>query len=168
MKSIILSLIGVIGLLTNATAQETMQFTFIGTLGGNHESVVTTSAKDLKMNDVEILHLDQKSFDTLKIYILSNYREKRGNVASAKNGTADSLSAHSDIKVTGVDSIPLYFEKYAFSELVFSAIGYFRTIGLKTPAVNFVLVRLRYLGHGEAFYRHLIDSPAHADPHPKL
>lgn len=145
-----------------------MQFKFIGNAGGNHESLIITSEKNLKMNDVEILHLDQKSFDTLKIYILRNSFEQRGKVASPKNRTTDSLSAQSDIKVTGVDSIPLYFKKYAFSELVFSAIGYFRTIGLKTPAVNFVLVRLRYLGYGEVFYRHLIDSPAHADPYLRL
>ena len=61
MKTIILSLIGLIGLMSNAIAQETMQFTYIGNAGGNHESVVITTVKDLKMNDVEILLVDQRT-----------------------------------------------------------------------------------------------------------
>ncbi len=168
MKTIILSLIGVIGLLTHATAQETMQFTFIGNAGGNHESLIITSAKDFKMNDVEVLQMDQRTLDTLKIYILRNYREKGGNVALPKNGSTDSLSAQSDIKVTGVDSMPLYFKKYTFSELVFSAMGYFKIVGLKTPTVNFVLERLRFVGGKRFFYRNFVDSPAHADPYLRL
>lgn len=72
--------------MNNATAQETMQFAFIGNAGGNHESVVITTAKDLKMNDVEIQHMDQRTFDTLKSYILRNCGEKKGNVAPPKNG----------------------------------------------------------------------------------
>jgi hypothetical protein len=169
MKPIILPLIGVLGLmLTNATAQETMQFAFIGNTGGNHESLIITSAKDLKMNDVEVLLVDQRTFDTLKTYILRNYREKGGNVASPKNGSTDSLSAQSDIKVTGVDSMPLYFKKYAFSELVYSAMEYFKIVGLKTPTVNFVLERLRFVGGKRFFYRDFVDSPAHADPYLKL
>jgi hypothetical protein len=168
MKPIILSLIGVIGLLTNATAQETMQFTFIGNAAGKHDSLILTSAKDMNMNDVEVLHVDQRIFDTLKIYILRNWLKKRGNVAPPKNGTTDSLNVPSDIKVTGVDSMPLYFNKDAYFELFLSAMPYLINVGLSTPTVNFVLLRLRYLGHEEFFYRHMVDSPAHENPYPKL
>jgi hypothetical protein len=168
MKPIILCLIGLIGLMNSATAQETMQFTFIGNAGGNHESVVITTAKGLKMNDVEILHMGQRTFDTLKAYILHSYREKKGNVAPPKNGTTDSLSAQSDIKVTGVDSTPLYFSKGAFSELVFSAMRYLRTVDLNPLTVNFVLLHLQYLGHERSLHRNFMDSPAHADPYLRL
>jgi hypothetical protein len=169
MKSIILSLIGVIGLLlSHAAAQENMQFTFIGNVGGNHESVIITSAKDLKMNDVEVLHMDQRTLDTLRTYILRNCTEKGSNDAPQKNGTTDTLNAHGNIKVTGVDSIPLYFNKDAYSELIFSAMRYFKIVGLKTPTVNFVLERLRFVGYKRFFYRDFVDSPAHADPYIRL
>jgi hypothetical protein len=169
MKLTILSLIEVVGLIfTNAAAQETMQFTFIGNAGGTHESVIITSVKDLKMNDVEELLVDQRILDTLKSCILRYYIEKRGNVAPTKNGTIDSLNPLSDIKVTGVDSIPLYFNKEAFSELVFSAMRYLRSVNLNHSTVNFVLARLQYLGHEKFFYRDFVDSSRHVDPYLKL
>jgi hypothetical protein len=145
-----------------------MQFTFIGNAGGNHESVIITSAKGLKMNDVEILLVDQRTLDTIKSYILRYYIEKSGNVAPTKNGTTDTLNLLSDIKVTGVDSIPLYFNKDAFSELVYSAMRYLRTVDLNPSTVNFVLRHLLYLGHEKLFHRDFVDSPAHADPYLKL
>ena len=141
-----------------------MQFTFIGNAGGNHESLIVTSAKNSQTNEAEILHLDQKSLDTLKSYILRNSFEQRGKFTS-KKATTDSLYAHRDIEVLGVDSIPLYFEKDAFSELVFSAMEYLKIVGLKTPAVNFVLERLRFVGYKRFFYRDFVDSPAHAGPY---
>jgi hypothetical protein len=168
MKPIILCLIGVIGLLTKATAQETMQFTFIGNASGNHESVVITTAKGLKMNDVEILLVDQRTLDSIKSYILRYYIEKGGTIAPTKNGTTGSSNPPSDIKVAGVDSTPLYFSKGAFSELVFSAMRYLRTADLNPLTVNFVLLHLQYLGHERFLHRNFIDSPAHADPYLRL
>ncbi len=168
MKPIILCLIGLIGLMNSATAQETMQFTFIGLVGGNHESVVITSAKDFKMNNVEVLQMDQRTLDTLKIYILRNYMARRCNAAPPKKGITDSVNAVSDIKVTGVDSIPLYFNRDTFTELVFSTMRYLEMMGLKTPTTHAALQHLRYLGHEEFYHSHLVDSPVHVDPYLEL
>lgn len=119
MKPIILCVIGVLGLLTKASAQEIMQFTFIGSVGGTHDTVILTSTKDLKMKDVEVRYMDQRTFETLKAYILRNWLEKRGKVAPPKNGTTDSFDAHRDIEVTGVNSTPLYFSKAAYFEIFY-------------------------------------------------
>ena len=75
----------------------------------------------------------------------------------------DSPNPLSDIKVAGVDSIPLYFSKDAFSELVFSAMRYLKTVNLNPPTVNFVLLHLQYLGHKRFLHRDFVDSPAHDD-----
>jgi hypothetical protein len=157
MKTVIMCLIGLIELMNSATAQETMQFTFIGTVGGNDESVVLTSAKDLKINDAEVLQMDQRTLDTLKIYILRNYLARRGNADFPKKGITDSVNAVSDIKVTGVDSIPLYFKKDTFTELVFSTMRHLEIVGLKTPTIHAALQHLRYLGHEEFYHSHLVD-----------
>jgi hypothetical protein len=164
MKTIILSLIGLMELMNNATAQETMQFTFIGNAGGNHESVVLTSVKDLEMNDVEILLMDHRALDTLRTYILRNYIERKSGVAPPIKTATDSLDALADIKVTGVDLKPLYFSKDAFSELVYLAMRYFEIRGPMPPNMNFALQHLRYLGHEEFLHRHLEDTSVHLDP----
>lgn len=139
----------------HAAAQEKMEFTFIGNAGGSHESVVMTSAKGLKMKNAEILCLDQRRIDTLRNYILRDYREKGGNVPG-------------DVRVAGVGSKLMYFSKGSFSELVFSAIRYFKSLSLITPTVYNALLHLRYLGHEEFFHRHLQDSPVKLDPYLKL
>ena len=156
MKWILLFLVGMTGLMVrHAAAQGKMEFTFLGNEGGNHESVVMTSAKDLKWKNAEILCLDQRRLDSLRNYILRVYREYGGNVPG-------------DVRVTGVGSKLMYFDKDSFSELVFSSIRYFKSSDLITPTVYNALLHLRYLGHEEFFHRHLQDSPVMVDPYLKL
>jgi hypothetical protein len=80
----------------------------------------------------------------------------------------DTFNDLSDIKVTGVDSMPMFFSKDAFSDLASSAPRYFQNMGQLTPAMEFALLHLRYLGHEDFLYRHLEDSPRHVDSHPPL
>jgi hypothetical protein len=62
MKPIILPRIGLIGLMNGATDQEIIRFTFIGNAGGNHESVVVTTANDFKMKGVQCKLMGEKRY----------------------------------------------------------------------------------------------------------
>jgi hypothetical protein len=169
MKLIILLLpVLLCGFINIAIGQHNIQFIYIGGYSGNDQSVVLTSVKDLKMNDVEILLIDHRTLDTLRAYILRNYMEWRTRVAPPINTTTDTLNALGGIKVIGVDLNPLYFSKDAFSELVFSAMRYLRTVDLNHSTVNFVLLHLKYLGQERFLHRDVVDSSAHADPYLRL
>ncbi|HEV2478065.1 MAG TPA: hypothetical protein VGS79_00310 [Puia sp.] len=166
MKAILFFLIAVGLMSANASAQEIMQFTFIGNAGGSPDSIIVTSVQEFKMNGVEVVHMDNRIVDSLRRYILQKYSEGRSGVASAKDTVNETLNALTYIKVTGVDSMPLYFSKKAFSDLVFSAMRYFDYTGPTTSRVlRFALLRLEYLGQ-ERFFHHswIMDSSARVDP----
>ena len=170
MKATIFSLIAIIGLiLPSASAQQTMQFTFIGNAGGTHDSIIITSVEEFRMKDVEVEHMDYQTVDTLRTYILRNYGKRSSSGTPQKNTMTARLSAHTDIKVTGVDSTPLYFSMDEFSELISSAMRNFNYAGPTTPTLRFALRRLQFLGQERFFYRNIImDSSARVDPRLQL
>lgn len=170
MKAIFFFLIGIGLMSTNASAQEVMQFNFIGNVGGSPDSIIITSVQEFKMNGVEVVQMDNGIVDSLRRYILQKYSEGRSSVAPTKTTVTDTLKGRTYIKVTGVDSMPLYITKDAFSKLVFSAMQYFNYLGPTTSRVlRFALLRLKYMGQ-ERFFHHdwIMDSSAHVDPNLRL
>src|SRR5579872_203579 len=110
MKAILLSVIETVGLIfMNASAQDTIQFTFIGKVGGDPDTVIITSVKEFKMEGIQVVHIGDRTLDSLKTYILWNYRGRKDRVASPNNTTADTLDSVREIKITGIYSMPLYF-----------------------------------------------------------
>ena len=149
-------------MLTKLVAQESIQFSFIGKVGGKyeslfaerHESIVITTGENWRKSDTEMVPMDRRAFDTLKSCLLHKYAESKRSSNPQNNIESDSLKSSADIKVTGIDSEPWYFSKGAFSELVRSCSRHFDIVGLMTPNVRGAFLHLRWLGDEYFLHRH--------------
>jgi hypothetical protein len=164
MKLIILLFIVLLcGIPRIAEAQQSIQFIYIGSENGDHDSVLITTAnpydehsKSLEGRLTKVYYIDQTSIDSLRSFITRIGFVTRSYSSKNKKKGIDALAQLDVYKIIGAAPYPLYVEGRNCYQFFISAWGYFGYLG-RSVASN-AMFELIFQCHEEFLHRDL-DTP---------
>jgi hypothetical protein len=168
------------GFIRIATGQQKIQFIYVGS-EKYYESIVITSGhlpedpegKDLSHK--KIYYADQRSFDTLKAYILRSDFVNLSDVPISENGKIDTLKLLDAYKIIAADSDTLFIAGHNCFKLFSSSEEYLAHVGLSNTVAWYAVRHLMFQCHEEFLdidrnkrLKHTIGDTLHIDPNPRI
>jgi len=158
-----------------AVGQQRIQFIYIGSEKGDHDSVLITTAnpydecsKNLEGRLTKVYYTDQTSIDSLRSFMTRIDFITKSYPSKNKKKEIDTLAQLDVYKIIGAAPYPLYVEGSNCYQFFVSGWGYFGSLG--RSVVSNAMFRLIFQCHEEFMHGDEIIEPAAQieDPYHRL